>query len=274
MESTAPTSTDTTASEQPRSATPLSLVAAFATVPDPRRAASVTYPLPAVLALAVAALLCAHVSVLAIAEWGARQPADLLCRLGFHDGQTPCQSTLQRLFGKLDARAVATALRASFDSAEERERGTEGIALDGKAQHGRRQFEANPSVVQVLTAFCAEQSVVLTEEAITSQADKQEAELTVAPRVIAQVDWQGRVLTGDALYCQRDLCQQVLDQGGDYLLLVKANQRHLHQALVRLFEPGARPLLDRREARTVDKGHGRIDLRHLIATADPLALPD
>jgi predicted transposase YbfD/YdcC len=148
------------------------------------------------------------------------------------------------------------------------------VAIDGKAQHGRRQFEAHPSAVQVLTAFCAEQSVVLTEEPIDQHADHQEAELTVAPQVIEQVDWPGRVLTGDALYCQRELCQQVLDRGGDYLLIVKGNQRTLHRSLVRTFEPGARLLLDRREVRTIDKGHGRIDSRHLVTTADPLALPD
>jgi predicted transposase YbfD/YdcC len=274
MESTAPTSPPTTVSQESGPVNPQSLLAAFASVPDPRRTASVIYPLPATLALAVAALLCAHVSVLAMAEWGARQSPELLGRLGFAAGTTPCQTTLQRLFVKLDARAVARALRLAFDPTAERDRGTEGVAIDGKAQHGRRQFETTPSVVQVLTAFCAEQSVVLTEEPIDQHADKQEAELAVAPRVIEQLDWQGRVLTGDALYCHRTLCQQVLDRGGDYLLIVKGNQRTLHRSLVRTFEPAARPLLERREARTIDKGHGRIDVRHLIATADPLALPD
>jgi len=48
------------------------VAAAFAHVPDPRRAASVIYPLPAILAMAVAALLANHLLVLAIAEWGAR----------------------------------------------------------------------------------------------------------------------------------------------------------------------------------------------------------
>ncbi|MGH8575071.1 MAG: transposase family protein, partial [Gammaproteobacteria bacterium] len=79
------------------SVSPSSLAAAFAQVPDPRRAASVVSPLPAILALAVAAILANHRSVLAIAEWGARQEASVLAALGFADGRTPCQSTLQRL---------------------------------------------------------------------------------------------------------------------------------------------------------------------------------
>jgi hypothetical protein len=60
-------------------------------------------------------------------------------------------------------------------------------------------------------------------------------------------------------------CQQVLAAGGDYLLTVKANQATLHRALMRVFEPGARPLLHRQEYRTSNQGHGRIEVRHLIA---------
>src|SRR5579884_3272639 len=268
---------ESTAHRSPSSMPPAattSLLAAFAQVPDPRRAASVTYPLPAMLGLAVSAMLCANTSVLAMAEWGARQPAALLEQLGFPAGRIPRQSTVQRLFAKLDARAVATALQTCFDPPTARERGEEGVAIDGKAQRGRRQYEANASTVQILTAFCAEQHSILVEEPVEQHTATPEAELTVATRLIDQVDWQGRVLTGDALYCQRDLCQQVCDRGGDYLLTVKVNQRQLHHAITRVFGSQARPLLDRRRAATLEKGHGRIDHRLLITTADPLALPD
>ena len=94
----------------PPSVAPASLAGAFATVPDPRRAASVTYPLAAVLALAVAALLAGQRSVLAIAEWGARQDGSLLASLGFPTDRTPCQSTVQRLLRRLDGDALAAAL--------------------------------------------------------------------------------------------------------------------------------------------------------------------
>lgn len=116
--------------------TATSLVAAFATIPDPRREASTIYSLPVLLSLAVAALLCAHTSVLAMAEWGARQPIELLEELGFSNGTTPRQSTLQRLFVKLDGQALAAALRTAFQRAEPQDRGAQGIAIDGKASAG------------------------------------------------------------------------------------------------------------------------------------------
>jgi len=76
------------------------------------------------------------------------------------------------------------------------------------------------------------------------------------------------VLTGDALFCQPDLCQRVLDAGGDYLLVVKANQPTLHAAIALLFDP----TLERgeqREVRTIDQGHGRTaEVRNLVASTD------
>jgi predicted transposase YbfD/YdcC len=253
---------------------PASLIAAFSSIPDPRREGSVIYPLPAVLALAVAALLCAHTSVLAMAEWGSRQPSEVLQSLGFPGARTPCQTTLHRLFRKLDAGALAATLRTAFAGSEERARGEQGVAIDGKAQRGRLRFPGEQGVVHALVAVCHEQGLIVAEEPIANGEEKAEAERTAVPRMIEQLDWQGRVLTGDALYCQRVLCQQVLDRGGDYLLTVKANQRTLHQILMRTFDPQARPLLHCQDVRTIDKGHGRIEVRHLRATADPVALPD
>ena len=261
----------------PGAVCPSSVAAAFAHVPDPRRTASVIYPLPAILAMAVAALLANHLSVLAIAEWGARQAAPTLVALGFPDGRTPCQSTLQRLFRQLDGDALAARLSVCFRPSAvpaTSDRGPQGIAIDGKAQRGRLRFaEAGGAVVHALSAFCHDHGVVLAHEPIAAGADKAEAELTVAPALLARIDWPGRVLTGDALFCQRAVCAQVRAAGGDYLLQVKANQGTLYRDLQLLFDPPptipAAPLTDRRVARTVESGHGRtLERRQLIASTD------
>jgi predicted transposase YbfD/YdcC len=257
------------------SVTPSSLMAAFATIPDPRREASVIYPLPALLASVVVALLCAHTSVLAVAEWGVRQTRELREELGMPPDRAPHQTTIHRMLAKLDGRALARALRTAFPGVVPEQRGEQGVAIDGKAHRGRHQFEEEAgSPVDILTAFCHELNLILAEDPIEQGQEQAEAELSVAPTLIEHLDWTNRVLTGDALFCQRTLCQQVRDRQGDYLLLVKGNQRTLHDHLRRTFDIEARPLLDRREVRTINKGHGRIEVRQLIATADPLALPD
>src|SRR5664279_499020 len=255
---------------------PRSLAAAFTRIPDPRREASVTYPLAALLSLAVTAILANHLSELAIVQWAARQPAERLRALGFVAGRTPCQSTLQRLFCKLDGQALAEALSAHFAPVAVPlpvAAGSQGVAIDGKAQRGRLPFQVGGSPVHALSAFCHEHGVVLAQEPIDYGTEKSEAELTVAPALVARVAWPGRVLTGDALFCQRDLCAQVLAAGGDYLLLVKENQPTLAEDLRLLFDPpatlGPVDLLDRREASTHDRGHGRLhEVRHLIASTD------
>lgn len=82
------------------------------------------------------------------------------------------------------------------------------------------------------------------------------------------------MLTGDALFCQRSLCVQVLAAGGDDLLMVKDNQPTLAREIAWLFKPVSGretplPLVDRRVARTVERGHGRTaDTRELAATTD------
>lgn len=65
---------------------------------------------------------------------------------------------------------------------------------------------------------------------------KHEAELTVAPRLLADVPLEGAVVTGDALYCQRALCAQITAAGGDYLVFVKGNQPSLEAAITLLFD--------------------------------------
>jgi predicted transposase YbfD/YdcC len=89
--------------------------------------------------------------------------------------------------------------------------------------------------------------------------------LTVAPALLDQVPLVGRVVTGDALYCQRSVCQQILDDGGDYLIGVKENQPELFEEIALLFAqppPG--------EVFTIasqhDKGHGRREIRRLWAS--------
>lgn len=270
---------ESTASGSALSVSPSSLAAAFETIIDPRRAGSVVYPLPAMLALAVAAMLANHLSVLAIAEWGTRQPAEVLAGLGFPAGRTPCQSTLQRLFRRLDGDALAAALTRAFTPsavpAQDDSDGPQGVAIDGKAQRGRLRFPGRGCPVHALSAFCHDEGVVLAHEPIDAPAmqDKGEAELTVAPALLARLDWHGRVLTGDALFCQRALCAQVRAAGGEYLLTVKENQGTLYRDIQLLFEPPAalhgESLTDCRVATTLEYGHGRQhERRELAATTD------
>lgn len=254
-----------------------SLVAAFGAIPDPRRAASVRYPLPALLALVVLGLLAQQESVLGIAEWAAHQEATLLAAVGLPSGASPCQSTLHRVLAQLDPVAVGQVLAQHFQAlvpADPAVRGGQAVAVDGKALRGARRGQVPaPPTVQLLTAFCHDQQVVLAQVPVHQTTERHAAELTVASDLLGHLDWQGRVLTGDALYCQRALCQQVLAGGGDYCVVVKDNQATLKADIALLFAspPPATtvPTPDRRCATTQDWGHGRThEQRTLVASSD------
>lgn len=122
-------------------------------------------------------------------------------------------------------------------------------------------------------AWCWRKRGVRTKEEAAQTNDeraqaKQEAELSVAPRLLAQVQplVRGRVVSGDALYCQKALCQQIRQAGGDYLLAVKGNPPNLLADVMLLFQeppPGERFL----RARTVNQHGGRLEVRQLRASA-------
>lgn len=114
----------------------------------------------------------------------------LLRALGFADGRRPCPSTVQRLFATLDGQARAEALSAHFGPVAvplSAAAGSQGVAIDGKAQRGRLPFQQGGSPVHLLRAYCHEHGVVLAQEPIERGEEKSEAELTVAPALIARV---------------------------------------------------------------------------------------
>ena len=166
---------------------------------------------------------------------------------------TPHQTTIQRLFRRLSAEEIETAFRRIFLhilNNDQEQRGGCAVAIDGKAQRGRLKFEEENgypvhavSLVEhqtgiVLTQGHVEKTDIETKSKLTGEkeqeeqeAKKQKSELAVASRLIQHIDWKGKVLTGDALYCQRCLCWALRQAGGDYLFLVKGNQPQLLEDL-------------------------------------------
>ncbi len=128
----------------------------------------------------------------------------------------------------------------------------------------------------MLSAVLHDLGIVVAQTPLDHSGEKAEAELSAAPTLIARLAWAERVVTGDALYCDRDLCTTIIDAAGDYLVIVKENQATLLHAIATLFASRADaalaaaslPAWDMREATTVDKGHGRLEVRHLAASTE------
>jgi hypothetical protein len=218
-------------------APPGSLAAALAAVPDPRRPYGwrpdrPPLPLVGVLQLAVAALLGGARSLYAAAPWGRERVEDdpsSLVPLGLPPGRSPSVATLRRVFRALDVaafeRALGDWLAATGVAADD------ALALDGKTLRGIHGDEL-PGV-HLVAAYAHAAGAVLGQAPSAGKGH----ELAAAEAVAAAVPLAGRVVTGDALLTQRDLCVQIVTGGGDYLLPVKDNQPALRADLEAAFSP-------------------------------------
>ena len=97
------------------------------------------------------------------------------------------------------------------------------------------------------------------------KAEKGRSELAMASSLLESMTLTGRVVTGDALYCQRQLCEQVVRKGGDYLMIVKSNQKGLNEDIELCFN---RPVVEEtyRYAETGNSHGDRREYRRLWAT--------
>jgi predicted transposase YbfD/YdcC len=138
--------------------------------------------------------------------------------------------------------------------------GAHHLALDGKSLRGSdRQGELAQAAQQVVGLYDVTRRVMVRQAAVAGKGHERAA----ARHLVADLDLAGCVVSADALHTQAAWCHQVLAQGGDYLLSAKRNQRTLHEAIGDLFSEPPVPWLPEQQARTVEKGHGRLTLREI-----------
>lgn len=214
--------------------TDCSLYAALAALPDGRKARGKLYPLPALLTMTVAALLCGCKTLTAIAQWG-QDYNHLLGWLGFTKRRgdryrSPCGGELSTVYAALDADAFEAVLRRWLQPDEP----GPTVAIDGKRLRGSRHG-AVPGV-HLVSAYDRDAKAVLAQ---VPTGESNEAKTALA--LLGLIPLAGVVVTGDAAFTQRDFCAQVLAGGGDYFLPVKDNQPELKEAIAagfaRAFSP-------------------------------------
>lgn len=207
----------------------MSLKEALDSVPDHRSSQGRRHPLGAILALSTCAMLCGAHSLYAIAQFGRDHGAVTAQLLGFTREKTPCVATLHRVFKDLDVGAFEAALgRWLVNSGVEPD---EPLSLDGKTLRGIHG-EGIPGV-HLVSAYAHRAGAVLAQVAAPGKGQ----ELAAAKEVLRRVSLEGRVVVADALLTQRDVCEQIVAGGGEYLLPVKKNQPALYQDLVEAFSP-------------------------------------
>lgn len=199
---------------------PLSLLDVLAQIPDPRHRRGIRHPLSAVLGLAVLAMLTGCKSYQAIAQFGRDKGFALAQALGFRRGKTPTKATYSILFRRLDVVAFEAAL-ARWIASRLSEEDMVVIALDGKTLRGSRDGVVPGQ--HLVAAYAVEAAAVLAQVRVDAKTNEHKAAL----QLLGILPVRGRIVTGDALFCQRDLCQEIMNGGGDYVFTVKDNQPSL-----------------------------------------------
>lgn len=185
---------------------PTPLVEVFSAVPDPRSPLGRRHPLPAILTLTVCAMLCGARSLYAIAQWGRDHGGNLAASLGFSQERTPAVSTLHLVFSRLDRTAFEQAL-SGWLCQQGLPLGT-ALAIDGKTLRGIHG-EQMPGV-HLVAAFAHKMGIVIDQEASAGKGQ----ELAAAMALLERLPLKGKVVTGDALFAQRALCETVVAKKG------------------------------------------------------------
>jgi hypothetical protein len=188
----------------------------LATLPDPRNPRGCRHPSSAVLGLVALAMLMGRTSLSGVARFGRQFGLPLAHALGFRR-KTPSVSTLSRTLRRFDA-DMMEAIMSRWVNARIDPAAVEQISLDGKTLRGSRNGELPGQ--HLVAAYAPNVQAVLAQVRVDAKTNEHKAAL----RLLGILPLKSKVVVGDAMFCQRDLAEDVIEGGGDYVLMVKDNQ--------------------------------------------------
>jgi predicted transposase YbfD/YdcC len=177
----------------------------------------------------------------------------------------PSHDTFGRVFGLLDAEQFQRCFINWVQAICEVLNG-QVVAFDGKTLRRSHNRSAGKEAIHMVSAWATEAQLVLGQ----IKVDDKSNEITAIPALLDLLDLSGCIVTIDAIGCQKEIAKQIVEQDADYVLALKANQGTLYQDAQTLFDDAqAIDFADCDYHKTVDKGHGRIEIRECWTTAHP-----
>ena len=233
-------------------------VACFAEVVDPRQD-NARHNLHELLLIALCTILTGGKDCSDMALFGTVKEPFLRQFLRLRHG-IPSHDTFSRVFRLLDPAPFEACFTRFMQRFAETLQGV--VAIDGKTL--RRSFDraAGKSPLHMLHAWSADQRLLLGQLAVDGKSN----EITAVPKLLDLLSLKGRIVTADALNCQRVIAAKVVAQGGDYVLALKGNQGCLHDDVRTFLDDPARPV--EASHTMVDGDHGRIETRTSLVSSD------
>jgi hypothetical protein len=206
----------------------ISLMELLQGIHDPRSARGKRHPLPALLGLAVVAMLAGMTSYEAIVQYGKERGWEFLQHLGFTTKWGLCKATYSRVFRRIDVAEFEAQVGAWI-------RGRLGpgdaphLTIDGKTARGSR--DGDTPGVHLVSAYAPDVKAVLAQLRVDAKTNEHKAAL----ELLGVLPLKDKVVSGDAMFTHRDVCEEIIEGGGDYVLPVKENQPTLCKDIAAAF---------------------------------------
>jgi predicted transposase YbfD/YdcC len=219
---------------------------------DTRQAWKVAYPLREILFLVVCGTIANCDDYEDIVDWGKANLSFLRGFAEFHYG-IPCADWLRAVMNRIDPELF----QACFSSwvAECWPDKLHLVAIDGKTSRRSHNRKTGQKALHLVSAFATNSRLVLGQEAV----DEKSNEITAIPALVERLNLEGALVSIDAMGCNPNIAQSILDAKADYLLAVKDNQPTLHADIKSYFETALSDEVEQVE--TVGKDHGRFEVR-------------
>jgi predicted transposase YbfD/YdcC len=237
----------------------------FKNLKDPRRKHMRLHKLIDILFIAISAVLAGADSFTDIEDYGNCKLDWFKKYLSLPHG-IPSHDTFGRVFSLLEPEVLKACFRNWIEALVTKIAG-QVIAIDGKTV--RRSFDSanEKSAIHVVSAWAAENNIVLGQ----IKVDEKSNEITAIPELLKILDIEGAVITCDALGTQKNIAEVIIDRGANYVLALKDNHKTLAEDVKLIFEEPdkmAKLNIACDYAKTIDKDHGRIEIRECYTTSD------
>jgi len=247
---------------------PASLEACFGDLPDPRVVGRCDHKLLDMIVIAMCAVITGAESWVEVETFGKMKQAWLRTFLELPYG-IPVHDTFGRVFAALDAEAFQSSFARWVEGVFTATRG-QVVAVDGKTIGRSHDKSIGKDAIHMVSAWASATGIVLGQRKVDAKSN----EITAIPELLRVLDVAGCIVTIDAMGCQTAIAQAIRDEKADYVLRVKANQGNLQQDIQDWFayvDQVQFTNMQHTYHETVNKQHGRIELRRCWAIADPLA---
>ena len=247
---------------------PISLIISFQDLPDPRVEGRCDHKLIDIIVITVCAVIAGAESWVEVESFGKAKQEWLQTFLDLPHG-IPSHDTFGRFFAVLDAEAFQIAFMRWVEGVFRVSRG-QVIAIDGKTVRRSHNRSIGKDAIHMVNAWATHNGIALGQW----KTDAKSNEITAIPPLLRQLNVAGCIVTVDAMGAQTQIAQAIRDEKADYVLRVKDNQGHLHQDIQDWFahaDNGQFAEMQSSYAETINKGHGRIEIRRCWAISDPRA---